>query len=214
MPGCIYMPMNGCKKDVILNFEMCLDHLNTARGLQHMVDTVRNGRVITQRDIDLLIEKRTRIPEKDYQTTALERMVEAIDRVLEFEQATQRLVADLDPSDWRYEDRRGGEQIRSEVVLYERALDRTANVLHQISKMAIAEKMVSLGKAQTELMVKILMGTITEMNMSVEDTKRIQSILLSKLKEQANLPQRTQDHVAKELESGNYPKVFDVQSTI
>jgi hypothetical protein len=201
MGACIYSPGGACRKDVVLNFEMCLDHLNTARGLQHMVDTVRNGRVITQKDIDELIAKRTRIPEKDYQTTALERMVEAIDRVLEFERTTERMVADLDPSDWRYEDRRGAEQLRSEVSLYERALDRTASVLNQISKMAIAEKMVSLGKAQTELMVKILMGTISELKLDSVQTRQAQQILLAKLKDEARLPARTQEHIAGELEA-------------
>jgi hypothetical protein len=198
----MYLPNFGCKKEPVVNFDMCLDHLNTSRGLQHMVDRVRNGHVLLQSDIDLAIERRTAIPEKDYQTTALERMVEAIDRVLEFERIIEQKVAHLDPDDWRYTDRKGSEQLRSEVELYERAMDRTARVLGQVSKMAINEKMVSLGKAQTELMVRILMGTISDLGLDLAQMKAAQQYLLDRLRGEANLDARTEDHIAGELTGG------------
>jgi hypothetical protein len=164
-----------------------------------MVERVRKGHVLLQTDIDNAIAERTKIPEKDYQTTALEKMVEAIDRVLAFEHTTSRMLAALDPADWRYEDRKGTEQVRSEVVLYERAMDRTTRVLQQISKMAISEKQVSLGKAQTELMVRILMGVLDDMEATPYQIEEAQNLLLERLKKEANLSPRVEDHIAGEL---------------
>lgn len=199
MTGCLYLPNNGCKAEPVVNFDMCLPHLNTSRGLQHMVDQVRNGTVLVQSDIDKVIADRTALPEKDYQTTALEKMVEAIDRVLAFEEHCARMVAKLDPSDWRYEDRKGSEQLRSEVELYERSMDRTARVLQQVSKMAINEKRISLGKAQTEMMVRILMGVVLDMGLDKDQIKTAQRLLLLRLRKEANLAPRVEDHIAGEL---------------
>lgn len=164
-----------------------------------MVEVARSGAMLVQSDIDRVIEERTRIPEKDTQTTALEKMLEAFDRVLAFESATSNLLRNLDPNDWRYTDRTGSEQLRSEVALYERAMDRTARFLKDISKMALNEKIVGLGKAQTELMVRILMSTVTEMGLDVKQIDQARQVLLNKLLQEANMGYRTKEHVVAEL---------------
>lgn len=164
-----------------------------------MMEVARSGAMLVQSDIDNVIHERTRIPEKDAQTTALEKMLEAFDRVLSFEQATATLMRDLDPSDWRYQDRTGSEQLRSEVALYERAMDRTARVLKDISKMALDDKIVSLGKAQTELMVRILTATINELDLDVRQIDQARHVLLDKLMKEANMGYRTQENVRAQL---------------
>lgn len=205
---CQYEPRNGCRAEAAINFKFCIPHLNTPRGMQHMVDTARSGALLVQSDIDNLIAEKTRVPDKDTQTTALEKMLEALERVLEFERFTGQQVAKLDPSDWRYQDRTGSEQTRAEVVLYERAMDRTARVLKDISKMALQEKIVSLGKAQTELMVRLLMATVNDMGLTAEQIDRARRILLEKLMSEAHLNSRTQDHVRQELTG---PPIIDAE---
>lgn len=203
---CQYEPNNRCGNEVAINFKFCIPHLNTPRGQQHMVEVARSGAMLVQSDIDRVIDERTRIPDKDARMTALEKMLEAFDRVIAFEQTTARLMRDLDPKDWRYQDRTGSEQIRSEVVLYERAMDRTARILKDISKMALDSKIVSLGKAQTELMVRILMSTINEIGLDVRQLDDARNILLNKMLQEANMGHRTKEHVVKEL-SG--PPIID-----
>lgn len=164
-----------------------------------MIEVARSGAMLVQSDIERVIEERTSVPDKDARMTALEKMLEAFDRVIAFEQATGKMMANLDPSDWRYTDRTGSEQIRSEVVLYERAMDRTARILKDISKMALDSKIVSLGKAQTELMVRILMATVNEMGLDVKQIDQARQVLLNKLLKEANMGYRTREHVVGEL---------------
>lgn len=199
MTQCTFEPQKLCKEEAVINFDYCISHLNTPRGLQHMVDRVRTGRVLVQSDIDRHVESKLAVPDKDVQTTALEKMLDALERVTAFERYTEKLVANLDSSDWRFLDRTGSEQLRSEVQLYERAMERTARVLKDTSKMAIQEKMVSLGRAQTELMVRVLMGVISDMGMSAKDLDRAKGILLQKLMAEGNLDSRTKDDTQKRL---------------
>ena len=196
---CTFDPRSLCRNEAVVNFQFCIPHLNTPRGLAHMRDVAASGAMLVQSDIDHAIEQKTKIPEKDTQTTALEKMLETLDRVLEYESFAGKLVAKLDPSDWRFLDRTGSEQLRSEVLIYERAMDRTARVLKDISKMALNEKIVSLGRAQTELMVRILMGVVNDMNLSSEQIDEARSLLLDKMMKEANMGTRLKDHMQKEL---------------
>lgn len=56
----------------------------------------------------------------------------------------------LDPADWRYRDKAGAEQIRGEVAIYERAMDRSLRALTQITKLGIEQQAAIVDKAQYE----------------------------------------------------------------
>lgn len=204
--NCQYEPQNRCKNEMAINFKFCIPHLNTPRGQQHMVDVARSGAMLVQSDIDRTIEQKIAIPDKDAQTTAIEKMLEALDRVLDFEKATSQLLRGMETSDWRYQDRTGSEQLRSEVTLYERAMDRVARVLKDISRMALDEKKISLGKAQTELMVRILMATIDDLGLGDHQLMQARQTLLNKFIDEGNLGYRTREHVRAELTG---PPVLD-----
>ncbi|MFF0862342.1 hypothetical protein ACFYUV_11360 [Nonomuraea sp. NPDC003560] len=49
-------------------------------------------------------------------------------------------VAELRANDWRFTDHKGAEQLRAELALYERALDRTARVLVEINRLGLEER--------------------------------------------------------------------------
>lgn len=199
MANCIYEPRKACTEEAVINFDYCVRHLNTPRGMQHMVDRVRSGRVLVQSDIDRHIEERTALPEKDMQTTVLEKMSDALDRVMAFERHTERMVANLDPDDWRFLDRSGAEQLRSEVQLYERAMERTTRVLKETSKVALQERMVSLGKAQTELMVRIMMAVMNDLGLDAEGIDKGKNALLMRLRDSANMTSRVDENITKQL---------------
>lgn len=166
-----------------------------------MRDRVASGKVLVKSDIDNAIAERTAIPDKDYQTTALEKMIEVLERVEEFEKHTRGLLESLQPEQYRYRDRGGAEQIRTEVVLYERALERTARVLKDVSKMALEEKVVSLGKSQTELIIRILMGVINDLRLSPGQHQQARSLLLARIQMEGNLQPRAQNQVELQLTS-------------
>jgi hypothetical protein len=49
-------------------------------------------------------------------------------------------VAELRAQEWRFTDDRGAEQLRAELSLYERALDRTARVLVDVNRLGLEER--------------------------------------------------------------------------
>lgn len=184
-----------------MNFDYCLEHLNTPRGAQHMLDRVRSGQVVTQHEIEEKFSLATKRTAKDYQTTALEKMGDALDRILEWEEGARILLSRVPADEWRYCDRAGTEQLRGEVGIYERAQDRTTRVLSQVSKMAIEQKLVSLGKAQTEMIIRIIMGVINDMKLSDTDLENAKRLIMQRLRAEANLSPRTEYEVRNELMS-------------
>jgi hypothetical protein len=65
--------------------------------------------------------------------------------------------------------------------------------------MAIQEKLTSLGKAQTELIIRIIMGVITDLELDSETYDRARQLLIQRLDREANLPPRVYDIVQKQL---------------
>lgn len=73
----------------------------------------------------------------------------------------------------RYEDAKGGEQLRSEVALYERALDRTVQVLATIARLNIDERLAKINAEQAELMKQILTGGMTDAGLPTEQRTEV-----------------------------------------
>lgn len=65
-------------------------------------------------------------------------------------------VAELRAEEWRFTDAKGGEQLRAELALYERALDRTARVLVDINRLGLEERQARLAERQGALLVAVL----------------------------------------------------------
>ncbi|MPY34097.1 hypothetical protein FNH09_23465 [Streptomyces adustus] len=70
--------------------------------------------------------------------------------VLAWQKATAALVNQLDSI--RYQGG-SGEQLRAEVVLYERAMDRAANVLSAIARLNIDERLTAVSERQAEAVI-------------------------------------------------------------
>lgn len=66
--------------------------------------------------------------------------------------ATKNIFRDrlgrLSEDAWRHTDARGAEQLRAEVALYERALDRSARILADIARLKIDERLAAISEAQ------------------------------------------------------------------
>lgn len=64
------------------------------------------------------------------------------------------------------------EQIRGEVVLYERALDRTVSVLTAIARLNIDERLAAIGEVQAAMLEGALEAALTALGVPVEDKAR------------------------------------------
>lgn len=202
MLTCLYDTRGGrgCPAERTLDYDFCIDHLQTPRGRQHVSDVIAAGRVTLPSQVEAAIKEATKLPDEDYQTTAIERMMDALERVLDWEATAKRNLDALGgPEQWRFTDRAGTEQSRTELHVYERAMDRTARLLAQVSKSALAEKQISLGKGQTELMIKILLSIINKLSLDARTVETARRLLLEAFQEEANLTARVEHHVTKQL---------------
>lgn len=171
------------------------------RGQQHALERIKSGALFTEDDLETEIARRGAIPDTDYHTSALEKMDKTLTELLAFTDHTKEMLFAISSGDWRYSHRTAGEQTRMEVGLYERAMDRAARVLKDVSKMALEEKTVSLGRRQVELMISILMGTILEIGLESDQVNIARAVLLRRFQEEANLSSKLEAKVTGELES-------------
>lgn len=71
----------------------------------------------------------------------------------------------------------GGEQLRAEVALWERALDRCGKFLVDIAKLNIEERMAKVTEAQAALAEKALTATLGEMGFTPQQQRDAQARL-------------------------------------
>lgn len=201
MAACSFDPRakSACKSSPVIGFDFCPAHLATPRGLAHAQERIRNGPVFTVEDMENAIREQSLIPESDYHTSALEKMDKILTEVIEWTDEARANLYELDKDDWRFTDRNNVEQLRSEVLVYERAMDRAARTTKDVSKMALQEKIVSLGRAQTELIIRIMMAVIEELGLDAKQFDHARAVLLQKFKDEANLSSRLETEVQKEL---------------
>lgn len=207
-PPCQYDLRIRCNSPVVISFDMCIEHLKTPRGLAHARERIDSGALFTYFDLDNEIKNRVEAPLKDYHTTALEQMSVALEEQRQFAEHARQLLYAIPPDEWRYTDRHGSEQTRMEVALYERAQDRVARLVERASKISLQEKVVSIGRSQTELVIRLAMGTIEDLGLDAEMFDRARSILLDRFRKEAHLSARHEAQVEQELEDMNAPKAI------
>lgn len=82
----------------------------------------------------------------------------------------------------RYESAEGGEQLRAEVSLWERALDRCERVLTAMARLNIGERMAKVSEAQLELMEKALRYALDDAGLGLEEQDRAANVFTRHLR--------------------------------
>jgi hypothetical protein len=84
-------------------------------------------------------------------------------QVLAWKDAIGRMVNELEAI--RYEDEHGGEQLRSEVALFERAMDRCERVLVAMARLNIDERMARISEAQGSIIIQVMQAAFAELGL-------------------------------------------------
>ena len=71
----------------------------------------------------------------------------------------------------RYEGN-SGEQLRSEVALYERALDRSQRFLHDLAKLGLDERSVRIDEAKVVLLVAVLQRVLADPHLGLDAARQ------------------------------------------
>jgi len=74
--------------------------------------------------------------------------------------------------------------------------------------MSLAEKVVSLGRAQTELVIRLAMGTVEDLGLDASTFDKARTILLDRFRKEAHLSAKHEAQVTVELEGLNAPKAI------
>jgi hypothetical protein len=88
-----------------------------------------------------------------------------LDRAIDWEERSWNKLSLLNPEQWRYTDKAGAEQLRSEIPVYERAMDRTIRAATAIAKLNIDAQAVNINKAIRELIKSVVMRVFQRMEL-------------------------------------------------
>lgn len=64
--------------------------------------------------------------------------------------------------DFRYQDDKGGEQLRSEIPVFERAMDRATVLLATLAKLGLDEREVAVSEAKAQMLLRALEAGLAE----------------------------------------------------
>jgi hypothetical protein len=96
-------------------------------------------------------------------------------QVVSWQEATAALVNELESV--RYRAANGAEQLRAEISLYERSMDRAVTVLAAIAKLGIEERLVRVTEQQGALVAQVIRAILGELRLTPEQQARVPEIV-------------------------------------
>lgn len=107
----------------------------------------------------------------------VQRCFEMLDRASAWEEDAWQKVNSLPKEQWRYSDKAGAEQLRSEIAVYERAMDRTLRAVTAVAKLNIDAQAVNINKVVKEMIKGVVMRVFQRMEMDQQDIDRARRYL-------------------------------------
>src|SRR5882762_10370991 len=131
---------------------------------------------LLRRNVDEVIGKLNIIPIDD----PLTELSKLAGEVTAWKDVIARRVAFL--SDVRYDGEKTGEQIRGEVIVFERALDRCNSVLTGMARLNIDERLARISEAQAQLVAEVLSTVLSEIGLDVTTQREAKTRVAEKLR--------------------------------
>lgn len=103
--------------------------------------------------------------------------------MLAYKNALAGKVNELNESDeLRYQDSKGAEQLRAEVALYERAMDRASSLLTAIAKLNIDERLAAITEKQAEAVLRAIDAALASAGVSGEAASNAKRVAARRLR--------------------------------
>jgi hypothetical protein len=152
---------------------------NPPRCEDHLLKMPPNRRAIAERQVETaareqlgdLIEREgvvVETPRLEDIANPFLMLMEQAQRVMDFQAETKRNLDKLQADEWRYSGDRIGEQIRGEVVLYERQLKAATDMLAKIAKLNIEERLARINERQAAIIEMAIVRTLAELDLPLE----------------------------------------------
>lgn len=156
------------------------DHFGVGRCKMHLGST-QNLRIhaaelqVTQ-DAQKLLGQLNITPVED----PLTELAKLAGEVTAWKNVIAQRVAFLD--DIRYDGEKTGEQIRGEVIVFERALDRCNTVLSSMARLNIDERLARVSEVQARVVADALSAVLGEMGLNIERQQEAKTRVAEKLR--------------------------------
>lgn len=112
----------------------------------------------------------------------LEELLELAAEVKALKELLRAVVAGKKMQEWRYEATRAGEQIRAEIMLYERSTERLGHLLIQISKLGIEQRLAAIDETVIGNITRALSMALTASGMELSAQAKARKVLMRELK--------------------------------
>lgn len=113
-------------------------------------------------------------------TNPLEELGMLVSEVLTYKDYCAMQVARL-AGDERYEGR-GGEQLRAEVALYERSLDRAGKMLVEWSRLGIDDRLAKIEEAKATAILEVIRRSLLAAELTPEAREAVEKVAIKELK--------------------------------
>jgi hypothetical protein len=158
-----------CKFKAIPGYFFCTRHLATA--------TVSEIALVRKKDLgELTFEEIT----GRKVTNPLEELSLLVSEVILYKDFCADQVARL-RGDYRYEGR-SGEQLRAEVALYERSLDRVGKLLIEWSRLDIDERLTKIEEAKAAMLLEVIRRVLLSADLSDEQRSKAEASAVKELR--------------------------------
>lgn len=169
-PRCGAAPKEGsprtwpCKRFALIGEKRCRQH-----GGVHAGNQANRHRAETERKIDAAVRKLNITPVED----PLTELKKLAGEVLAWKNEMSRHVGQLTTIRYGGD---GGEQIRGEIQLFERAMDRCASVLTAIAKLNIDERLAAISEQQAQMLATALFAAFDEAGFTITDVLKKKAV--------------------------------------
>jgi hypothetical protein len=144
---------------------------------------------VRRRAAERVAEARARAAAERYIASSDEALEDPVTELLklafearQFQAFVSARVEALAADDWRYEGRTG-EQLRAEVALLERAMDRCGRLLTDINRLGLLERSVRIHETQAGMVIQALQAVLNDLDLSPEQRSIAQTSVPERLRE-------------------------------
>lgn len=157
------------------------DHVGTGRCKLHGGNTKNQrtaaGRQLADDEARAMLAKLDVKPVDDPLTA----LSELAGQILAWQKATAALVNKIG-EDIRYEGTTGAEQLRAEVGMYERAMDRAGKVLADIARLDIDARLTRIEEAKAQILIAAVQAGLTAINATPDQAATVKRVMARHLR--------------------------------
>lgn len=118
----------------------------------------------------------------DEEVNPFEELLELANEQVAWKNLCLAKLAKLQEDEWRWDGDRAGEQIRSEILMYERAIDRATNTLIKISRLGIEAKLAQIAEKQVRIVETAIVRTLQDIGLDIDTQTKARTRIIKHLK--------------------------------